>query len=499
MRRGRSNPDLLIGIDLGTTGIKAALCSPRGEVLGESYLEYPLLRPAPGVVEQDAALWWSLTVEAVQRVMRAAGVSRERVRALSVSSQGISFVPVDEEGHPLGPAINWLDTRAADEAEIIRRRFSDADLFALTGKRASPAYVLPKLLWLRMHRADLYHRAFKFLMGLDYLLFHLCGRFVTDHTMAGGTLLYDITRLEWSETLLDAFDISVSRLPEVRWAGTPLGTLRPQAAEEMGLWPGAVVVVGGQDQKCAALGASIHPGAATVSLGTASAVSALVDRPRLDPRRRIPLFPFVVPGYWDLEGVVGTAGGALRWLRETLFPDATYDDLSGLAADSPPGANGVCFYPHLSGAGSPHWRADVWGAFTGLTLAAGAADLVRSVFEGVAMQIRENLEAMQEIGCEVGELILFGGGARSSLWPQVIADVTARPVTVVAMPDVANWGAALLAGIGAGVFDGDPFVHAATAESGRHLAPRARVAARYDEVYVRYRDLEFRLLGDRVR
>ncbi len=493
---GNSTP-LLLGIDLGTTGIKAALCSSRGKVLGESYLEYPLLRPAPGIVEQDAGQWWSLTVKAVRQAVEQANVPKEAVRALSVSSQGISFVPVDDKGRPLGPAINWLDTRATAEAEIIRHRFSDAELFAITGKRASPAYVLPKLIWLREHRPDIYRRASRFLMGLDYLLFRFSGQFVTDPTMAGGTLLYDITRLEWSTTLLDAFDISVAQLPKVRWAGTPLGTLRPQAADELGLTTDAIVVVGGQDQKCAALGAGIHPGAATVSLGTASAISAIGDRLFLDPRRRIPLFPFVVPGYWDLEGVVGTAGGALRWLRETLFPGMGYEELNALAAGSLPGANGVCFYPHLSGAGSPHWRADVWGAFTGLTLATNAGDLVRSVLEGVALQVRENLEVMDEIGCAVGELILFGGGAKSELWAQVIADVTARPVTVVAMTDVANWGAALLAGLGAGIIVGDPFSPALAANAGRHLTPRAETAPQYDRVYARYRELEARLLADR--
>lgn len=486
--------DTLLGIDLGTTGIKAAICSTQGDLLGESYLEYPLIKPAPGVVEQDADEWWELTQEAIRQALRSAGVDGQAVGALSVSSQGISFVPVDEKGCPLGNVINWLDTRATAEAETIRGHYSDAGLFHLTGKRASPAYVLPKLLWLRNHQPDLYRRTSKFLMAHDYVLFKFSGRFVTDHSMAGGTLLYDITRLDWSPDLIDTFDITVEQLPEVKWSGTSLGSIRPQVADALGLSEGTIVAVGGQDQKCAALGANIRPGVATVSLGTASAISCLTAHPVLDPERRIPTFPFVVPGYWDLEGVVGTAGGAFRWLRETLFPAAEYRRLDEMAAKSPPGANGVCFYPHLSGAGSPHWRADVWGAFLGLTLAAGPGDIVRSVLEGVAFQIQENLEVMDAMGIAVDELVLFGGGAQSPLWVHLIGDVTGKPVTVTEMVDVANWGACVLAGVGAGLFEGDILGRPVSRETKSRRLPRPEIAEHYTSLYRHYRSQENKLL-----
>jgi xylulokinase len=486
--------DTLLGVDLGTTGIKAAICSPQGDVLGESYLEYPLLRPSPGVVEQDADEWWALTQKAIRQAISSAGVAGDTVRALSISSQGISFVPVDKEGRTLGMSINWLDTRATVEVETIRRHYSDAELFTLTGKRASPAYVLPKLLWLREHEPDVYRHTHKFLMGHDYLIFKFSGQFVTDHTMAGGTLLYDITRQDWSPDLTDAFDIAVGQLPEVKWSGTSLGTIRPQVAEALGLSKRAIVAVGGQDQKCAALGANIRPGVATVSLGTASAISCLIDQPTLDPERRIPTFSFVLSGYWDLEGVVGTAGGAYRWLRETLFPNTAYKALDDMAADSPPGANGVCFYPHLSGAGSPHWRADVWGAFLGLTLAAGPGDMVRSVLEGVAFQIQENLEVMEAMGITVDELIVFGGGAQSPLWSQMISDIAGKPVTVTQMVDVANWGACVLAGVGAGLFSPDVLGRSVNEGRGSRWLPQPEMVDRYREIYGRYRSQEDKLL-----
>jgi xylulokinase len=270
--------------------------------------------------------------------------------------------------------------------------------------------------------------------------------------------------------------------------------LKPEVAQELGLGEETVVAVGGQDQKCAALGASIRPGVATVSLGTASAISCLTDQPLLDPERRIPTFPFVVRGLWDLEGVVGTAGGAFRWLKETLFPEVSYEALTGMASESPPGANGVCFYPHLSGAGSPHWQADVWGAFSGLSLATNAGDLIRSVLEGIACQIRENLEVMESMDIPVEELVLFGGGAQSPVWSQMISDIAGKPASATGMVDVANWGACILASAAAGIMDSDILARPAAGDMLGRWSPRPDAVAHYDEVYQRYRRFEARLV-----
>ena len=225
-----------------------------------------------------------------------------------------------------------------------------------------------------------------------------------------------------------------------------------------------------------------------------AAISCLTERPVLDPERRIPVYPFVVPGYWDLEGVVGTAGGALRWLRETLFRHQSYAALGQMAENSPPGANGVCFFPHLSGANSPHWLLDVWGAFTGLSLATGPEDIVRSVFEGVAFQIQENLDVLDEMGLAIEALTLFGGGAQNPFWVQMISDIAAKPATATEMVDVANWGACLLAGIGAGVLKGDIWALSQGQEGGSLSAPRPDQVERYRDIYARYRVQEGQLM-----
>jgi xylulokinase len=447
--------EALLSVDMGTTGIKAAVYSADGRLLGASSVECPLINCGPGRVEQDPSLWWSLSVQSVREATaladEAAGNAIIHICAISVSSQGISFVPVDAGGEPLRHAICWLDTRATEEAAKIRGRIDDESLFRLTGKRPSAAYVLPKLLWLRRHEPDIYRRTHTFLMAHDYLINRLCGARLTDYSMAGGSILLDISQLAWSQQLLAEFGIDPAQLPGLQWAGTRAGELSRGAAGLLGLAPGTPVIVGGQDQKCAALGAGIRTGVATVSLGTASAITCLLDRPVLDVARRVPAFPFVRPGHWVLEGVVGTAGAALRWVRDTLFPGLSYADLDRLAADSPRGANGVCFYPHLAGATSPAWDAAARGSFTGLSLASGPADIARSVLEGVAYEIRANVEVVETLAA-VDELIVFGGGARSQLWNTIIGEVTGKPVRATRTVDIANWGACLLAGIGTGLY-----------------------------------------------
>lgn len=483
----------LLGIDLGTTGCKAALYTPDGTLLGSAYLEYGLSQPAPGHVEQDAEEWWALTCQAIREAVAVAGISGERVAALGVSSQGISFVPIDAAGRPLGPAITWLDTRASAEAAGIMARYSPLALYRLTGKRASAVYVLPKLLWLRQHRPALYREAAAFVMAHDFLVHCFSGHIVTDHSLASGTLLYDVTRLAWSDELLAAFGLSLAQLPTVDWAGTPVGSVMPHVADRLGLGRGTLVVVGGQDQKCAALGARIQPGVATVSLGTATAISVLTDHPAFEQEARVPLCPFVVPGYWDLEGVVGTAGAALKWLRDTLFPHLSYDALTALAASSPPGANGVRFYPHLAGATSPHWQPDVHGAYLGLQLATSAGDMVRAVLEGVAFQIRANLAVIEDAAGAVQALMLFGGGARSALWREIIAAVTGKPVALALTPDIAGWGAALLAGVGAGLIKHR--LGKTAAGSAAIFGASLGAIERYDELYRAYRQEEAALLA----
>ena len=331
-------------------------------------------------------------------------------------------------------------------------------------------------------------------MGHDFLVYRLCGAHVTDHSLAGGTLLYDLAGLDWSADLLDVFDIPRRLLPEVRWAGTPVGTLKQEVADALGLRREVVVAVGGQDQKCAALGAGIDDHTATVSLGTASAIEQLMASPATDPDMRIPAFTFLQPERWVLEGVVGTAAVSMRWLRDVLGADG-YAGLDAAAAMVPAGSEGVRFYPHLSGAGSPHWNVDARGSFHGLNLATSRGHLVRAVMEGVAFQVaresrsdagagrprraRHRLRRRRQeraVACRSGRCDWIGRWPGRRLW---------RP---------AGLGAAMLAGVGCGLFP-------AVDEAQRCMLPPLAVrppdpagAAAYDAAYGAYRRLENTLL-----
>lgn len=485
---------LLIAIDLGTTGCRAAVYDDQGACLGDSYREYGLITHSASVIEQAAETWWDLTCCVVRDAVERSGADRHSVRALAVSSQGISFVLLDDAGRPLGNAISWLDTRASDESALILDRYPAEQLFVVTGKRASPAYVLPKLLWMRQNRPELWQRARRMLLSHDYLVYRACGECVTDHSLAGGTLLYDLRTAGWCDELLAAFDIAPGLLPTLRWSGTPAGTLRKSAAEALGLPHETVVVVGGQDQKCAALGAGIDSGTATVSLGTATAIIQTMDRPHTDALMRVPTFSFVQPDRWVLEGVIGTGAGSLRWLRDLLGGDLAYDGLVDEVAGVAPGADGLMFLPHLSGAGSPYWDNTARATFHGLSLATSRAHLTRAVLEGVAFQIRANLTVTQEIAGAVQQVILFGGGARSPLWREIIGDVANLPVATTPSVETAAVGAAMLAGLGSGLFASLAEARGALVQVDQPRAPVAEHAAFYDLAYHDYRQIEERLL-----
>lgn len=442
----------LIGIDLGTTGCKSAVLDEELNILGEAYIEYPLINLSACEIEQDANQWWDLTRQAIRISVRKSGINPESVKGISVSSQGIAFVPVDRSIHPLRNAISWLDTRAVRQKHAILEKYHEKELYGITGKRVSEYYILPKLIWLRENEPLIYEKTYKFLMPLDYITARLCGECVTDHTMASGTILYDLNKQEWAGEILEGFEIDERRLPKISWSGSAAGTIKKEVASELGLPDSIIVAVGGQDQKCASLGAGIDKAIATISLGTASAIEQKCDRPLIDDQMRIPCFSYLSKGEWVAEGCVSTAGAAMKWFKETLFKDKSYKEIDNMAEYSADKGNKVFFYPHLTGAGIPYWREEVKGCFYGITLSTGNGDIARSVVEGIAFQVKANLDVMQGMYLPVEEVRLFGGGANSSMWCRLFSNILNKKVKVLSTSETANVGAAILAGSGCGIF-----------------------------------------------
>ncbi len=424
-----------LAIDLGTTGCRSILFDEQLNDLAQSYEEYGLITPSPSFVEQDAELWWTLTKKTMKGAMEKAGIRGEEIDGVSISSQGITVVPVDEDFNALCNAQSWLDARGEKEAKQIETDYTRAGIFALTGKNPLPAYSLPKLLWIRKHQPDIWAKAYKFLMPLDFLTAKLCGQPVTDHSMASGTLLYDLEKGEWSKEILDRYGIDEKLLPTLAWSGEKAGTLLPSVAKELGMREDCVVAVGAQDQKCAAKGAGLTEGAVTVSLGTAGAVTKLWKEYHAKENQAVAWCGYTEKGCWVTEGVIQTAGVCLRYTRDLLYPNDDYKTIDEEAATAIEKESEVLFYP-LLGAGK--------GGFLNLNLGTVRGEYAAAVMQGVAFEVRRTLVKMNAYE-SVDTLILFGGGAKGDLWCQILADGTGMRILVPKTAEAAGAGAAMLA------------------------------------------------------
>lgn len=494
MARGMT--EAILALDIGTTACRAVVFSADGKLLTESYREYPSIHRPGGIVEQDAESWWDVGMQCARDACLEAECAGTTVRVIGLSAQGHSWVPVDRHLRPMENAICWLDTRSVGEVREVLERVDPARAARTTGKLLGPWHMLPQLLWMRKHKPKAVNDAHKLLLCADFIIARLTGRTVTDPTMAAGTYLLDVSAGEWSEWLLEEFGIEREKLPELKWPGTVVGPLTKAAADQLGLTEPEPVVLGGQDQKCAAFGAGIAPGRATLSLGTSTAVSAIAARPAFDESSRIPVFPSLLPRQWIVEAPIATTGAALRWARDAIGGGGDdYQTLNELAAESPIGAQGVSFLPYLSGAASPHWVPGARGAFFGLELGTRRADLVRAVMEGVAAEIALNVDALEKATQPVEEVVLFGGGSRSDVWAGIICGLIGRPLLISAVPETAAAGAGALAAFGAGFYASPEAAFDAFRPQMQTLRPDPETEAQWKALSARYRKLRTALIG----
>jgi xylulokinase len=452
---------VLLGIDAGTTSIKAGAFEPNGRPAGIAREEYQLNAPAPGRAELNPEIYWQACVRAVRGALSKAG--QPAVVAVAVSSQGETTIPVDSTGRPIGPALVWLDNRATQEAEDLDRALGPR-AYDVTGIPAIiPTWTAGKILWLRRHQPDLFDRMAKFLLVQDFLVYRLTGQLVTDGAVACTTLLYDIVRHRWWDEALEVVGIKEDRLPAIASTGAVAGRMTATAAESLGLKAGIPVILGGMDQAAGAVGAgNILPGMVSETTGAALAVQVTVPAPDIDGSHQTPVCVHSVPSCYLLEPFCPTGGMALKWFRDT-FGEAeleaarragteAYDLLTALAATAPPGSDGLVMLPHLSGAYSPEHNPDARGSFTGFTLGHRKAHFVRAILEGVAFMLKLNLDLVEQAGIRVREVRSSGGGARSALWNQIKADVCRVPVVTLADEEATLLGDVVQAGVAGGVF-----------------------------------------------
>ncbi len=443
--------------DLGTSGNKASLFTAEGRALGTAFSEFETDYPRPGWAEQDAEAWWRAVCASSSRLLEQSGVPPERIAAVSFSGMMMGALPVGTEGEPLRPAIIWADQRATEEAEAIIERCGMERVYRVTGHRAAPPYTSAKMLWIKQHQPDIYRRAEVFLQAKDYVAWKLTGVFATDYSDASGTGFFDLHARDWAEGLIEEMGLDAEKLPPARPSTTVIGEVTPEAARATGLSAGTPVVLGGGDGACATVGAgSVRQADAYNCLGSSSWIAVTASEPLYDPRMRTFTFAHLDPNLYFPTGTMQSAGGSFDWLEGLLRPEgreATHAGLADTAGGVTPGASGLLFLPYLMGERSPHWNPLARGAFVGLTMAHGKAEVVRAVLEGVAMNLKTILEAFRAQGLAIESMRMIGGGAQNGVWRQILADVYELPLLVPAETRAAtSLGAVIAGGVGVGIF-----------------------------------------------
>jgi xylulokinase len=439
---------LLLGLDVGTGGARAVAVDESGEVVAEASSEYPLHSPRPGWTEQNPEDWWEGAKEALGRV---AAEVEDEVVGLGLTGQMHGSVFLDDSGAVIRPALLWNDQRTEAQCRKITEAVGEERLIELAGNPALTGFQAPKILWLRDEEQDNYSRLSSVLLPKDYVRLRLTGEHATDASDAAGTLLLEVRERDWSAEILDALEIPGEWMPEVYEGPESTGELRGDVAEELGLPPGISVAAGGGDNAASAVGVGIvKSGLLSSSVGTSGVLFAASEGFTPDPSGRIHAFCHAVPGEYHLMGVTLSAGGSLQWWRDATGED--YDGLVQAASRVEPGAEGLVFLPYLSGERTPHLDPRARGAFVGLTARHGVAHMTRAVMEGVIFSLRDSLEIMRELEMSVDQVRATGGGARSSLWRQLQADVYGLPIHRATADEGPAHGAALLSGVAAGVY-----------------------------------------------
>ncbi len=477
----------VLGVDVGSQSMKSVLLDPDGMPVGAGAHRLTMAHPNPGWAEQDPRHFEEGLAQVITETLARAGVRGADVGVLNLACQVDGVVPVSREGSALGMAIIWLDRRADAQAEAMSRKVGPERLFEITGLVPDASHSGPKIMWLREHDPETFAVASAFPPVAGYLLQRLTGRLALDHANASSSLVYDLRTRQWSEELLESFDLLPAQLGEILDASDVAGTLTAEAAALTGLSTNGAVLVGTGDEHAGSIGAgAVDEGLITDVTGTAEPVTVASKTVVLDYHGLVETHAHAMKGFYLVENPGFVSGGSTKWLAENVL-NVSQVEFFELAAASPPGADGVIFLPTLSGAMTPRWNGRMRGVFAGLAMGHGAASLARAVLEGCAYGLRDITSRFAELGLGQEEIRVVGGGAASDTWLQIKADVTGRPVRRVLVPEATALGAALLAAVAAGTFADLADAVRQTVEVAKEpFVPDPRTAALYDEGYRRY-------------
>lgn len=480
---------LFLGIDLSTTGAKALIIDEQGRVVSSATTPLSLSTPRDLWSEQEPRDWWQATANSIRQAL--AGFSGQEVAAIGLTGQMHGLVVLDQEGEVLRPAILWNDQRCGAECDEIRARVGRERLIRITGNDALTGFTAPKILWLERNEPEVYRRIRHVLLPKDYIRYKLTGALAMDKADGSGTMLFDLAKRTWSPEILKALNFSAAWFPPTFEGQETTSEVNAEAAELTGLSQGIPVVAGGGDQAAQATGVGVvRPGTIAVTLGTSGVVFAATESPLIEPQGRLHAFCHAVAGRWHLMGVMLSAAGSLQWYRDRLACDRSFAELVDEASTVPAGSDGLVFLPYLSGERTPHPDPFARAAWIGLTARHGQAHLTRAVLEGVAFGLKDIFELMQGVGLgPIEQIRVSGGGAKSLLWRQVLADIFEAELVTVNTTEGAAYGAALLAGVGAGAWADVDAACAQTIVVNDRVSPQPEHAGRYRALYQQYKNL----------
>ena len=489
--------EYVLGVDLGTSGTKTVLFDKQGRAIASASREYSLDQPRNGWAEQDPECWWQAARETIRQVIGESGVAPAQIRGLGISGQMHGLVLLDENGQVLRKAILWCDGRTQQECDEITRIVGRERLIRITANPALTGFTAGKILWVRRHEPEIWKHVRHILLPKDYVRFRLTGEYGSEMSDASGTNLLDVPRRCWSGAMLDALDLDATLLPPLMESSDAAGTVTSRAAEETGLQPGTVVAAGAGDNAAAAVGTGVvTAGKAFATIGTSGVVFAHADQVQIDPKGRVHTFCAAVPGAYTVMSCTLAAGLSLKWFRDQFcqaecqtaaqMGEDPYTLMSQEAAQSPIGANRLVYLPYLMGERSPLLDADARGAFIGLSGIHARRDLLRAVMEGVTYSMRQNLDVLRGMGIAPAEMLACGGGARSSFWRQMMADVFALPVQTVKNTEGPALGAAILGGVAAGLYADIPSACAALIQENEPQLPDVQRHVDYEKYYDLY-------------
>ena len=480
-----------LGLDTSTTSSKALLMDEHGDVIAVASSPHTLQTPKPLWSEQDPHEWWEATAKSIRSVLEKANIGGERVAAVGLTGQMHGLVLLDTEGNVLRPAILWNDQRTQSQCDEIHQRIGRARFIQITGNVALAGFTAPKILWVKENEPDVYAKAKHVLLPKDYVRYKLTGEYAMDKADGAGTVLFDLKSRDWSREVLDALGIDASWMPPTFEGPEFTGRVNEEAASLTGLKVGMPVAAGGGDQAAQAVGVgAVEPGVVALTVGTSGVVFAATPSALIEPEGRLHAFCHAVPGMWHFMGVMLSAAGSLQWYRDALASDMDFDELLKEAELVPAGCEGLQFLPYLSGERTPHPDPLARGAFIGLTLRHSRAHMTRAVLEGVSFGLKDSFRLIQNAGLgKIVQVRASGGGTKSALWRQILASVLEAELVTVNTTEGAAYGAALLAGVGAGKWsDVVSACNAAVKLTGSTMPEPTQVEA-YRKAYPLYRSL----------